>query len=195
MPTVKFRPDQPLFKADAFRMPLWVHAPFEVGRGFVKWMTVNLHRDNPHRNAMHNATFTRPAKQAHRNAFWSGRPVVKCAKWRVMVWRWGVVFTVLALVKYLPAAGWWWLARAAGNVLKWIGLSVIPAAWHNLWSIPLVIAGIVLTLWVGVAVGRKLVQGVKARHAEDNDGDRWYVPVLYARDKFVSWVKGRGEYS
>lgn len=195
MPTVKFRPDQPLFKADAFHMPLWIHAPFEVARGFVKWMTINLHRDNPHRNAMMNATFTRPAKSAHRNAFWTGKPVVKGAKWKTMVWRWSLVFTVLAMIKYLPAEGWLWLARKLGKALVWIGLDVIPYGWHHLWSIPLFVAGTALVGWVTVFVGKRLVKAVRDRHAQADDGDRWYVPVLYLRDKFVGFVKGRGEYS
>jgi len=192
MPTVKFRPDQPLFKADAFRMPLWVHAPFELARGFTKWMTVSLNKDNPHRNAMHNATFTRPAKQAHRNAFWTGKPVVKRAKWVTMVWRWSLVFTVLAMVKYLPVSGWLWLGRLAGRFLKWVGLSVIPTAWAHLWSVPLVIALVVLTVYLVAWGVRKAVAVGHERAERTDEGDRWYVPVLYMRDRFVEFVKGRG---
>ena len=52
MRTVKLRPDQPLFKADAFHMPVGVHASFEIVRGIVKWGTASLHKDNPHNNQL-----------------------------------------------------------------------------------------------------------------------------------------------
>ncbi len=195
MPTVKFRPDQPLFKADAFRMPLWIHAPFEIMRGIVKWLTVSLVKDNPHRNVRHNATFTRGAKAAHRNAFWTGKPVVKRPKWVTMLWRWGMVFTVAAMVKYAPGEWWLWLARCLGRVLAWVGLDVIPAMWANLWLVPFVVIGLVLGLYLVAWAVRTTANNVRGRVQDtDDDGEHWYAPMFHIDAKVRAFFKGKGEY-
>ncbi len=182
--TVKFRPDQPLFKADAFRMPLWIHAPFEVVRGLYKWMTVTLVRDNPHRNPMDNATFTKRARKAHRNAFWTGRPVIKRAKWMTMAWRWGWVATVLASRKYLVGSAWLWMARLAGRFLKWIGLDVIPWCWAHLGWLPLILVGTIAGVYgMAWAFKRLLVK----MHGRGDANTPWYEYVIAAE----TWVKGR----
>jgi len=185
-PTVKFRPDQPLFKADAFRMPLWIHAPFEVCRGFVKWMAVSLHADNPHSNVMHNATFTRGASAPHRNAFWSGRPVVKGPKWRVMVWRWGVVFCVLAFIKYAPLSAWLWVARRLGDTLKLIG-DVTVWAWANWGWLPLILVSTLAGVWAATHAVRVGVAALKERLRNGHERSEWYVYVLAIRDQVRGW--------
>lgn len=187
-PTVKFRSDQPLFKADAFRMPLWIHGPFEVLRGLTKWLTVSLHRDNPHRDPLDNPTFTHPAKAPHRNGFWTGRPVVRNAKWRTMAWRWGLVFCFLSAIKYLPGAGWWWLLDMAGELLKFVGLSMIPWCWDHLWWLPVIIVGMVTTMWVIRWGTGKLITIIRERWALK---DGWYVYVLALRDQVQRRVRRR----
>lgn len=187
--TVKFRPDQPLFKADAFRMPLAVHAPFEVARGFVKWMTVTLARDNPHRDPMTNATFTRAAKKPHRNAFWSGKPVVKGPKWIVMAWRWSLVFTVLACVKYLPGAAWISVMRGIGHVLGWVGLDVIPWCWAHWGWLPLIVVGGLVVGYGARWAFKRAVLWVRFRGGAD-DGTPWYEYVI-AAETYVKEMIGR----
>lgn len=181
--TVKIRPDQPLFKADAFRMPLWIHAPFEVCRGITRWFSVTLESDNPHRTPLDNATFTKRAKKPHRVAFWTGKPVVKGPKWRVMLWRWGLVFTVLAMFKYLPLAAWKWLGWRVIDLLVWFGDFAVWA-WRHWWTIPFIAAGIVL----GIVLLRMGVTQLKSRlrsRADDGDAPQWYDIVLYLRDRMI----------
>ncbi len=174
---MKFRQDQALFKADAFHLPLWIHAPFEVARGFTKWMTVTLERDNPHRDRLINATFTKPAKKPHRNAFWSGKPVVKGPKWIVMAWRWSLVFTVLAWLKYSSWDSKLAVFRFVGDVLKWVGMSAIPWCWENWGWLPLIFVGTILTVY-GVTYGvKRLAVWAKFRGAND-DGSAWYEYVI-----------------
>lgn len=184
--TVKIRPDQPLFKADAFRMPLWVHAPFEVARGFARWMTATLAKDNPLNNVMDNPTFTKPARKAHRNAFWTGKPVVKGPKWIVIAWRWSLVFTVLAWLKYSSWDSKLDVFRAIGSVLKWVGLSVIPWCWANWGWLPLIVVGTVVGVYGARWAFKRLVVWVRFRGAAD-DGTPWYEYVLAVE----TWVKGR----
>lgn len=182
--TVKIRPDQPLFKADAIHMPLWIHAPFELLRGALKWLTCGLMRDNPHRNKLDNPTFTKAARKPHRLAFWTGRPVVKRAKWKLMAWRWGLVFTVLILIKYLPASAWLWLARGCGRVLRWVGLDLCPWLWAHLGWLPFIVAGVGV-MGVGLRwVFKRLVRRMRARAGE---GARWFDVVL----AFRSWIGRR----
>lgn len=188
--TVKIRPDQPLFKADAFHMPLWIHAPFEVIRGIVRWFTVTLEKDNPHRTPLDNATFNKRAKKPHRVAFWSGKPVVKGPKWRVMAWRWGLVFTVLFMVKYLPLAGWKWIGLRLGDVLVFFG-HVCSWAWRHWALLPIVFAAIVAGAWLVTQGVRELRTRLKAR-VSDGDAAQWYDVVLYLRDRFMTFVHGRG---
>jgi len=184
--TVKFRQDQALFKADAFHLPLWIHAPFEVIRGFTKWMTVTLARDNPHRDPLVNATFTKPAKKPHRNAFWSGKPVVKGPKWIVMAWRWSLVFTVLAWFKYSSWDSKLDVLRVFGHALRWLGLSVLPWCWANWGWLPLILVGTVVSVY-GVKYGvKRLALWAKFRGKGD-DGTPWYEYVIAAE----TWVKGR----
>lgn len=189
--TVKIRPDQPLFKADAFRMPLWLHAPFEVVRGFYKWMTAGLNKDNPHNNPMQNATLTRAAKLPHRNAFWTGKPVHVKAKWKIIVRRWLLVFTFLAMVKYLPWVGWSWLFKRVGHMLTWVGLDVLPFAWRHLWFVPVFIALTVLAVYLTVWGVRRTAKAIKARHSGDA-GTPWYDIVLLWHAKAVRFAQRRG---
>lgn len=182
--TVRFRPDQPLFKADAFRMPLWLHASGEIVRGFYKWLTVRLNRDNPHRDPMKNATFTKRAKLPHGIGFWTGRPLVKRAKWQTMAWRWGLVFTVLAFVKYLPWPAWRWVLGRLGDMLKWIGLDVIPWCWaHWLW-LPVILVGSIAGVYGTSWAFKRLVVRL---HGRADAMVPWYEYVIAAE----MWVKGR----
>ncbi len=170
-------------------MPLWIHAPFEVVRGFVKWLSVTLVKDNPHRDPLKNATFTKGAKLPHRNAFWTGKPVVKGPKWRTMAWRWGLVFTVLAMVKYLPGAAWLAIGRALGDVLKWVGLDVIPWCWAHWAWLPVIVVGAIVG---GYGAGRgfkRLVVWVRFKGGVD-DGTPWYEYVLSV-EGFVRTIAGR----
>lgn len=189
--TVKFRPDQPLFTAEGIRMPLWLHLPWEFGRGIVRWLFVALQRDNPHRNAMHNPTLTRPAKAAHRNAYWTGKPVVKGPKWRTMFRRWSMVFTVGLLIKYAPGAFWLWVAKSVWGALMWFFTVALVWAWAQLWVLPVSMVLIVFLAWALMAGGRKLQAMLHARaeSSEVGNGVRWYDVVLRARDRFVRWVK------
>jgi hypothetical protein len=177
--TVKIRPDQPLFKADAFRMPLWIHAPWEVARGFTRWMTATLARDNPLPNRLKNATFGKPAKEPHRVAFWTGRPVVKGPKWRVIARRWASVFTFLCLVKYLPGAYWLAWLRGLGDMLAWIGVTALPWMWAHLWSIPLLLGVGCLVAGGGIAAFKSLRAYVRTRFGLQP----WYVTVLRLNDR------------
>lgn len=188
--TVKFRPDQPLFKADAFRMPLWLHAPWEVLRGIMRWLFVALERDNPHRNAMVNATLTRPAKTPHRVSYWTGNPVKKPAKWHTMARRWGLVFSVLAALKYLPMAAWAWLAWRMADVLRVAGVVAVWSWAHWAW-LPVILAALALALWGAVRGFARARTRLLARQ-DDTDATQWWEAVLYIRDTFVGWVKGRG---
>lgn len=190
--TVKIRPDQPLFKADAFHMPLWIHAPFEVVRGFYKWCTATLAKDNPHNNPMHNATFARAAKLPHRNAFWTGKPVIKRPKWYTLAWRWSLLFILTSSIKYLPWAGWAWMFKRIGSMLKWIGLDVIPWAWAHLWSLPLVFGGTVLGVYLLQWGIRRGVRNMRARMSEGDAHTPWYEYVLGTRDQFTRWLIRRG---
>ncbi len=168
-------------------MPLWIHAPFEMARGFTKWLCVSLERDNPLKDATRNATFLGAAKKAHRTAFWTGKPVTKGPKWRVMVWRWGLVFTVLAFVKYLPLGGWSWLARRVGDLLVVAG-HVARWCWQHWGWLPLLLVGLVSGVWLVRFGAGRLVTWLAARESTTE----WFEVVLYVRDKFVGWVKGRG---
>lgn len=187
--TVKIRPDQPLFKADAFHMPLWIHAPFEIVRGFAKWMWVSLAKDNPHGNPLDNATFTKPARKAHRNAFWSGKKVAKGPKWIVMAWRWSLVFTVLAWIKYASWDSKLDVFRALGDVLKWVGLSVIPWCWSHWGWLPLILVGTLVGLYGARWAFKRLLVWVRFRGGND-DGTPWYEYVISA-ETFVRSMWGK----
>lgn len=176
--TVKFRPDQPLFKADAFRMPLWVHAPWEIMRGVFRWMTATLARDNPHRDPLKNATLWYPAKAAHRVAFWSGRPVVKGPKWHVIGRRWVLVFTVLCMIKYLPGAAWLSILKALGSFLTWVG-SACVWMWANLWSIPLLLGVLCIAAGGSMAAFKHAKRWVRTQYGLAP----WYEHVLKLNDR------------
>lgn len=186
--TVKFRPDQPLFKADAFRMPLWVHAPFEIVRGIARWLTAALSRDNPHRDPLKNPTLTRGAKSAHRLSFWTGKPIVKGPKWRVIVRRWLMVFSVLASIKYLPVQIWKSIGMAFIDSVVWFVWVAIPYGWANLWVFPLVLGLMCLTAACGIA-GFKALRKFLVNHSGIGFGSPWYVYVLAARDKVRGVIK------
>lgn len=196
MPTIKVRPDQPLFTAEPLRMPLWLHLPWEFGRGFVRWFFVALARDNPHRNAMHNATLTRPAKAPHRLAYWTGKPVVKGPKWRTMVRRWFIVLTFLALVKYAPGAFWLWVAKTVWGGLTWFFTVAIPSMWANLWVLPFTLGMLCFVAWACMFLGARVRVWLTARAAaqetDAGNGTRWYDVVIRLNDMFWTWVHGRG---
>lgn len=194
--TVKFRPDQPLFKADAVHLPLWIHAPGEIFRGLFKWLTVTLVRDNPLRNPLLNATLTKSAKAPHRNSYWTGQPVVKGPKWRVVLWRWGLVFTLAASIKYLPSSAWWWLLKKLGSLLKWIGTNAIPWGWAHLWWLPFIFIGVVFGVWLFMWTVRKLITHVHTRTKRQGKSvDKYEYVIRYqnalksACDHVRGWVK------
>lgn len=196
--TVKVRPDQPLFTAEGIRMPLWLHLPWEIGRGITRWLFVALQRDNPHRNVMHNPTLTRGAKVAHRNAYWTGKPVTKGPKWRTMLRRWSMVLFVASLVKYAPGAFWVGLGKTVWGALMWFFTVALVWAWANLWVLPLVLGLFVLSVWAVMVGGQHLrvflVARSEAREAGDaGAGIRWYDVVLRAHHLFWAWVHGRGK--
>lgn len=139
---VKFRSDQPLFKADAIHMPVWLHFPAEVIRATWQYHTAGLKRDNPHKNALLNATFFDPARKAHRLSFWTGREVIQKPKWRRVAVRnfmsWAVIASLVDAG--IRSAVWPWVGALLWDMLVWIGLVFLP--WlvaHWLW-IPVVIA-------------------------------------------------------
>lgn len=140
---VKFRPDQPLFKAEALRFPLWLHLPAEVIRWTWQYHTANLHRDNPHKNALLNATLTQPAKRPHRLSYWTGHEVVQAPKWRRIVIRnfisWGVVASLVD--SGVRSVVWPWVWSWLSTLLVWVGLTLVPWLYaHWLW-LPVLVGG------------------------------------------------------
>lgn len=141
---VKFRADQPLFKAEALRFPLWLHLPAEVIRLMWQWHTANLHRDNPHRNKLHNATLLQAAKRPHRLAFWSGKEVFSAPKWRKMAVRNFITWFLIASLIVEPIRSFMWpkVGAALLDMLQWVGLTLIPFLWHHWLWIPVIVAAI-----------------------------------------------------
>jgi hypothetical protein len=141
---VKFRADQPLFKAQALRFPLWLHLPAEVIRLLWQWHTATMHRDNPHRNPLWNATLLQPAKRAHRLAYWSGREVTMPPKWRRIAVRNFLSWFLIASLIVEPIRSFVWPNVFVGlrEMLIWVGLTLVPFLWHNWLWIPVIVAGI-----------------------------------------------------